>query len=271
MARTFRLGGVGRRWAWIAGALAAWMVLTGATVGDPVASKSAKAKEHYERGEYEEALRYYRDAQLEDPDSPQLRFNIGDTMFKMGDHTGAQQAFEEALADAPLALRSRTLYNLGNSQFQQEQFGPAVESYKQALEVDAADEDTKANLEMALQYLQEQPQQEQGGKSDEQQEQDQQEQQQEQQQNQQQNQQQEQNQQQQEQEQEQQDQQEQQGQNEQAQEDEDQEGDESQAHSSEERMDEEEAQRILDALKDRDKQAQQHRLKGQKGRAEKDW
>ena len=49
------------------------------------------------------------------------------------------------------------------------------------------------------------------------------------------------------------------------------EGGERQGQAAQEGMDEEEARRILDALKDRDKQAQQHRLKGRKGRAEKDW
>ena len=56
-------------------------------------------------------------------------------------------------------IQAQAHYNMGNSFFQQQAFEQAVAAYKQALELDAADEDTKVNLELALEKLQEQQQQ----------------------------------------------------------------------------------------------------------------
>ena len=69
--------------------LGIWLVVCGATVGDPVASKSASALEHYQRGEYDQALQLYRDALLDRPDAPELHFNVGDALFKRGEYDQA--------------------------------------------------------------------------------------------------------------------------------------------------------------------------------------
>ena len=149
----------------------AWLVQTGAaTVGSAVASKSAEARQHYQRGEFEAALRLYRDAKLEDPHSPLLHYNVGDALFKLGDYPAARREFEAALASPEPALRESTLYNIGNTHFREQQFGPAVEAYKQALELDPDNLDAKANLELALQYLEqeEQPQEQQSQQQEQQ-------------------------------------------------------------------------------------------------------
>ena len=53
-------------------------------------------------------------------------------------------------------IQAQAHYNIGNSFFQQQAFEQAVAAYKQALELDATDEDAKVNLELALEKLQEQ-------------------------------------------------------------------------------------------------------------------
>ena len=132
-----------------------------ATVGDRVAARSAEAEEAYREGDFESSLRLYRDAQLEDPDSPSLHYNVGDAHYKLGQYEAAAEAFAKALAaravdgDADVG----SLYNLGNTLFQQQQFAAAAEAYKSALLQAPGDADAKANLEMALQRLQQQQQQ----------------------------------------------------------------------------------------------------------------
>ena len=139
--------------------LGIWLVVCGATVGDPVASKSAEALEHYQRGEYDQALQLYRDALLDRPDAPELHFNVGDALFKRGEYDQALREFERVLSAEEKKIQAQAHYNMGNSFFQQQAFEQAVAAYKQALELDAADEDTKVNLELALEKLQEQQQQ----------------------------------------------------------------------------------------------------------------
>ncbi len=143
--------------AWAMGLGLAWMVQTGAVVGDPVASKAAEARKHYGRGEYEEALKLYRDAQLQDPWTAALHFNVGDALFKLGDSAAALEEFKKAAIegeDGP--LRGQAFYNMGKTYFQQGQFGEAAEAFKQVLGLDWQDRLAKVHLELALEHLKDQ-------------------------------------------------------------------------------------------------------------------
>ncbi len=133
-----------------------------ATIGDKVASRSAQAEEAYRGGAFDEALRLYRDAQLEDPDSPALHFNIGDALYKLQQYDAAAEEFQRAAAAGEAVtpnLGAGSWYNLGNTLFQKQQYAEAVEAYKNALTRNSGDVEAKANLEMALARLQQQQQQ----------------------------------------------------------------------------------------------------------------
>jgi tetratricopeptide (TPR) repeat protein len=243
-------------------ATALWLFTCGATVGDPVAEKSAEALEHYQREEYDSALRLYRDALVNRPDAPELHFNVGDALFKSGDYESALREFERALSIEGDKARAQAHYNMGNAHFQQQQFEQAVESYRQALELEARDEDAKVNLELALEQLQQQQDQQQ--QQQDQQDQDQQDRDQDQQQqDQQQQDQQQQDQQQQDRQQQQQDQQDQQQQNQQQQ--------QQQPAQEGEKISPEEAQQLLDALEDREQEAQKRRFRATGRAVGKDW
>jgi Ca-activated chloride channel homolog len=156
---------------WRLGLLAAvWGCVTGATVGDEAARSAAEASEHYEQERFDRALELYRAAQVERPDSPELHFNVGDALFKTGDLENALREFEQAAEANDPGLQSRSLYNQGNVHLQQQQVAEAVKAYQRALELDPADQDAKANLELALQ-LQEQEQQSSSGSDEKEQDQ----------------------------------------------------------------------------------------------------
>ena len=130
-----------------------------ATVGDEAAARSAEALEHYNGGRFAEAVDQYRQAQIEDPDSPELLFNVGDALYKQGDFEAAGRAFQEASASPALAAPS--FYNLGNTLFQKQAYPQAVEAYKEAITRGFDDEAGKANLELALRMQHEQQQEQQ--------------------------------------------------------------------------------------------------------------
>ncbi|MEW6752301.1 MAG: VWA domain-containing protein, partial [Candidatus Latescibacterota bacterium] len=111
----------------------------GATVGDGVASRAEEARERYAQGDYEGALRLYRDALVERPTSPQLHFNVGDALYKTGDHAQALKEFEQALAAEGGTLQPQAYYNMGNAFYQQQQYGQAVDAYRRALELAPSD------------------------------------------------------------------------------------------------------------------------------------
>ncbi|MFH1571004.1 MAG: tetratricopeptide repeat protein [Gemmatimonadota bacterium] len=130
-----------------------------------VVSLSAEAQKLYDQGQYQAALQTYQQALLEDPENPSLRYNEGSAHYKTGDYEAALQTFRQLgqVPDAPLAARS--LYNAGNTLYQQQDFSGAAAAYTAALESAPDDLDARANLELSLRRLQEQQQrqQQQGG------------------------------------------------------------------------------------------------------------
>ncbi len=143
----------------VAAALVAPGQVLATTVGDEAASTSAEAQEEYEVGNYVDALRLYRDAQLEDPDSGVLHFNVGDALYKTGDYQTALNEFLRSTGGEDADLQAQAWYNAGNSHFELQQYADAAKAFKEALARSPDDADAKANLELALQKLQEQPQQ----------------------------------------------------------------------------------------------------------------
>ena len=139
-----------------------WMLQTGAVVGDAAAARAAEAKERYQLKQYEEALRLYRDALLERPESAALHFNTGDALYQLGKPDEALEQFERASATSKKTqLKADAFFNMGKTLFQQESFGPAAEAFKQVLEIDSRDIQAKLHLEMAQERLEEQQEQQQ--------------------------------------------------------------------------------------------------------------
>ena len=195
---------------------------------------------------------------LDRPDAPELHFNVGDALFKRGEYDQALREFERVFSAEEQKIQAQAHYNMGNSFFQQQAFEQAVAAYKQALELDAADEDAKVNLELALEKLQEQQQQQQQDSEQDQQDQEQQQDSEPNQQNQEQ---------QEDSEQDQQDQEQQQQQDsEQGQQDQEQQQSEQDQQSEEQPAEQqsispEEAQQLMDALKNRELDAQKRRFR----------
>ena len=137
------------------------LTLMGFSFLDPVARKNEEGNRLFEKGEYEEALKRYQEAQVEDPESPYLHFNAGDAFYKMGDFEAAMQEFGRALNGKDASLQAGTYYNLGNTFFRQQKLQEAAEAYKKSLELRPDDLDAKINLELVQEMLEQQQQQQQ--------------------------------------------------------------------------------------------------------------
>lgn len=176
---------------------------------------------------------------------PELNYNLGGVYSRKGDLEKADSLFRSLPLDTRKDLLARAAYNRGTTFANAQQYDKAIESYIESLKLDPGDADTKQNLELALQQLQQQQQQQQQNQDNQDQDKDQDKKDQQDQQNQDQNQQDKQDQQQDEQEQNQQN-QEQQNQQEENQEQQPQ-------PQSQEEMDRELAERLLDQLKENEK------------------
>ena len=220
-----------------------------------------QGNKEYDKENYVEAETTYLKALDVNFSSVPATFNLGSTRYRQDSMKQAVQNWSAtALNQANDAdLRSQSFYNIGNAMMKTQNYQQSIEFYKQSLRLNPNDDEARYNLAYAQQMLQQQQQDQQGGGGNDDQKNDQkQDQNQDKQQNQdQQDQQDQQNQNQQNQDQQQQDQQQQQ---------------QSQQHQQE--ISKEEAERMLEAMKNNEKKTldkvkQQQVGKPQK--TEKDW
>ena len=213
----------------------------------------------YKLGKYEKADSLYRLGESNGATEGISQFNLGDAMYRNGDLDGALGAYKNAInaTDDPIE-QAEAYHNIGNSLLQKQDAAGAIEAYKQALRLNPSDEDTRHNLAFALRQQEQQDQQEQ--------EQDQQEQEQDQQ---------EQEQNQQEQEQNQQEQEQNQQEQEKEQQQQEQEKGEQDGKPIPMQLSKEDAERMLEALNQKEKEIQQNLKKkkddGKRKKIEKDW
>jgi len=253
--------------------------------GRAAATRNRDANQAFEQSAFDQATDLYDEALTLEPESAVISYNLGNALYRQGKFDEATSALlRGSLSDDP-QVRQNSLFNLGNAFVQLQKYPEALTAYRKALELDPTDLDTKINYEKALQLLQQQQQQQQQqdrqkGDDNQDKQQDNQNQQQgdqdqeQQQQDQQGDQQQDQNEQQQQQ-QDQQDQQNQEGEQQQE-EQQDQEAQEAQADSMQAagEMTPEEALRILNAMREQEKELQKEKARKAQARArgvEKDW
>jgi tetratricopeptide (TPR) repeat protein len=120
--------------------------------------QALKGTEFYQQEEYEKAIDQYREGLELAPDSPILQFNLGDALYKSDRLEEAIEAFQESSGFENPDIRSKAFYNLGNALFQENRLAESLEAYKQALRINPSDRQAKHNLELVLRQLQQQPQ-----------------------------------------------------------------------------------------------------------------
>lgn len=123
----------------------------------------------YADGHFAEAMTKYRDALEESPASVEAKYNLGLSQLRRAEsieadslkqaymQSGSQLTADAARhgSDRPLTA-SRANYNLGNGEFNREQYAQAIEMYKQALRLNPEDESARRNLRIAQLKKQEQ-------------------------------------------------------------------------------------------------------------------
>ena len=132
---------------------------------------------HYKSEAYDAALEAYQSAAKDRPEDTISRYNLGAALYQKKHFAEASEAFRRSLDTADPVHQAQGYYNLGNAQIQLNDIEGAIRSYKSTLRLNPADLDAKHNLELALEKLEQKSQQnrsESGEESKDQQEQDQQ-------------------------------------------------------------------------------------------------
>jgi Ca-activated chloride channel family protein len=107
----------------------------------------------YNRGEYDKALKLFIDAQLDQPDRPDILYNIGNAYYHTGDYEAAAKNYKESLKTENKLLQQKAHYNLGNANFRKKQYEDAVKNYESALNLNPDDIQTRQNLEYVKQVM----------------------------------------------------------------------------------------------------------------------
>jgi Ca-activated chloride channel family protein len=142
---------------------------TGWSIGDV-----ERGNRLFRAGKYEEAARVYQEVLAAGKAPAYVHYNLGTALLKLGRYAEAQQHLQLATREAEAELKQRASYNLGNRFLEAARKGDAgeettqlldaaVESYKQALRLDPNDMDAKWNLELALREQEKQNQSPQSG------------------------------------------------------------------------------------------------------------
>ena len=214
-----------------------------------------QGNKEFNKQNYTEAETAYLKALDANFSSAPATFNLGATRYRQDSMKQAVQNWSSTVMNQANSadLRSQSFYNIGNAMMSTQNYQQSIEAYKQALRLNPNDEEARYNLAYAQKMLQQQQQDQQGGggNNDKNQKNDQ-------------------NQDQQQQNQDQQDHQDQQSQNQQNQDKQDQ---QQQGQQHQQQISKEEAERILEAMKNNEKKTldkvKQQVGKGQK--TDKDW
>jgi tetratricopeptide (TPR) repeat protein len=212
--------------------------------------------DNYEENNYAEAEVNFKKGVESDMENFESRFNLGDAIYKQGRYEEALEEFKNSMSLAQTEeQKAKIFHNLGNTFLKSQKLQESIGAYKEALKINPNDLETKYNLSYALKQMQNQQNNQQNQQNQDQQDQNQDQNQDEQDQNQ---------------DQENKDQEEKQDQQQQNQ---DQQQNQQQNPEPKDEISKDEAQRILDALKNNEAELQKkmREQKTKKSNVEKDW
>ena len=119
-----------------------------------------KGNQLYKKGKISDAEKEYSKAVQQNPSNATANFNLGNTRFRKNEFAEAEKDFNNSLTNNPdnSQLQQKSLYNMGVSLSKQKKLLESIDAYKKALRLDPTDEDTRVNLQKALDELRKQQQ-----------------------------------------------------------------------------------------------------------------
>lgn len=121
---------------------------------DKAASSNRKGIEAYSDTKFEESTRYFTEALVERPNTPELRFNLGTALAAQGKKDDALGELNSAAGTlAPGEKAAAAHFNAGNLLFASGDYQGALDAYKKAVKLDQQSPDIRHNLELAVRKL----------------------------------------------------------------------------------------------------------------------
>ncbi|MDP3543060.1 MAG: VWA domain-containing protein [Elusimicrobiota bacterium] len=144
-----------------AAALAAgtWVALAAPAAAAGAEGSLRAGNRLYVQEEYEGALERYGEAAVKAPKDPRPAFNAGGALYRLEKLDDATAMYEAVAArkDLPAVTRSAALYNLGNARFRSGDFPNAAAAFRGALALSPGDPAARHNLAVTMQRLKNPP------------------------------------------------------------------------------------------------------------------
>ena len=141
-----------------AGALVAAAVV--ALLGAPARAATTEGllregNHQYGKERYEDALAHYGEAALKTPLDPRPAFNSGDALYRLGKPADSAEFFSTVAARGDLtpAMRAGALYNLGDARFKAGELPAAAAAFRAALALSPSDADARHNLAVTIKRM----------------------------------------------------------------------------------------------------------------------
>lgn len=119
-----------------------------------------EGNDKYENGKYSDAETSYRKALEKNSSSYPGNYNLGGSLYRQKKFDEAIQQYEHSSAKTTDPReKSQTYHNLGNSYFEAQKYDESIKAYKEALKLNPSDQDTRYNLAYAQTMLKKQQEQ----------------------------------------------------------------------------------------------------------------
>jgi len=116
--------------------------------------------EKYKDGNYSDAEVDFKKGTEKAPDNFEAQFNLGDAYFKSNRYDDAIKSYQSSFPMARNEFeKAKVHYNVGNSLLKLKKYKESIEEYKKSLKLNPNDQEAKYNLSYALQMLKNQEKQ----------------------------------------------------------------------------------------------------------------
>ena len=110
--------------------------------------------EKYNEENYSDAEVNFKKGTEKAADNFEAKYNLGDALFKQKRYDEALNSYQNSLALARNDQeKAKVHYNIGNSLLKSQKIKESIEAYKQSLKLNPYDQETKYNLSYALEML----------------------------------------------------------------------------------------------------------------------
>ena len=139
-------------------------LVTVAASAQPDRKDVRRGNRDFKKGDWKAAEIDYRKALVKDSSSVAANYNLGNTLYRMGDMEQARKSYDALKEVAPSSPSASDLYyNMGNAASQAKDWQAAVDAYKESLLRNPGDMDAKENYIYAKEMLKNQQNQDQNG------------------------------------------------------------------------------------------------------------